>query len=356
MLPQRESLPAVTAAGVVAILFASVGILFGVLMQIFLIAQPNLESGSRRAALPPETRAAAAVVWLFILIVAIGELVVAINVLRRRNWARITILIWAGLMAFFCAISCVAVFFVMSVMPQSMPDIKDRGPFLVFMKFFLFVFYAIPFAVGVWWLILFTRPRVVSAFKTPFAFDMPSMAMDASGFPAPQTAALPAKPQKPSCPLPLLIVAGLLLSSAVSTPLILLLPNLPTMPFFFFGLTFSPWTGKVILSVLALLYGVAAIGLIRLKPFALHFVLFFQAVFFLNGIATIASPNFLNSFHEVMQQMAAKSPALPAGFPMFSDSFLRVMLIFGLVFSLTILGVLIGYRSRFLKAAAEAAR
>jgi len=128
------------------------------------------------------------------------------------------------------------------------------------------------------------------------------------------------------------------------------------MPFFFFGLTFSSWTGKIVLSVTALLYGVAAIGLIRLKPFALHFILFFQAVFFLNGIATIASPNFLNSFHEVMQQMAARNPALPAGFPTFSDSFLRAMLTFGLVFSLAILAVLIGYRSRFLKAAAEAAR
>ena len=128
------------------------------------------------------------------------------------------------------------------------------------------------------------------------------------------------------------------------------------MPFFFFGLTFTPWTGKIILSVVALLYGVAAIGLIRLKPFALHFVLIFQAIFFLNGIATIASPNFLNNFHEVMQQMAARYPTLPAGFPVFSDSFLRVMLIFGLVFSLAILGVLVGYRSRFLRAAAEASR
>jgi len=354
MLPQRESLPGVTAASVVAILFASIGILLSVFMQVFLIAMPNLESRSRQAPMPPELRAFSSVIWFFFLAIAIGELIVAINVLRRKNWARITILIWGGLMAFFCAISCVAVFFVLTVMRQNMPEMKDPG-FLLFLKLFLFLFYAIPFGVGVWWLILFTRPRVAAAFKTSVALPPSSMPLDSAGFPAQQPVLMPAAPQKPSCPVPLLIVAGLLLSSAVSTPLIFLLPTTPDMPFYFFGVVLPAPAGKVFLSVLALLYGVAGIGLIRLKPLALHFLLVFQVIFFLNGIASIASPNFMNGLHEVMEQMVAKNPALPPGFPFFSDSFLRAMLMFGMVFSLAIIGVLFGYRSRFLKAAAEAA-
>jgi hypothetical protein len=356
MLPQRESLPAVTAAGVIAILFASVGILFGALMQVALLALPNLESSSRRSAMPPETRAAASAIWFFILIVAIGELVVAINVLRRRNWARITILIWAGLMSFFCAISFVAVFFVMSFMPRTMPDMKDAGSFLIFMKFFLFLFYGIPFAVAIWWLILFTRPRVVAAFKTPAGGLPVPLALDASGFPQPQPPVAPTTSTKPSCPIPLLVVAGLLLSSAVSTPLLMFLPTTPTVPFFFFGFTFYGSVAKIAVVTLTLLYGVAAIGLIKLKPAALNFILIFQVIFLINGIASLASPNYLNEMHEAMLKVAASNPALPPDFPFFSGSFFRAILIFGLIFSMAIVGVLVAYRSRFLRAAAEAAR
>src|SRR5215475_12622940 len=143
MLPRRESLPAVTAAGIVAILFASLGVLFSVLFEISLFLLPNMGSRPGRAPMPPETRSLAAIVWFFFLAIAIGELVVAVNVLRRRNWARIAILIWGGLMAVFCAISCVAVFFVLSFMPQSMTDVKEAGSFVIFMKLFLFLFYAI---------------------------------------------------------------------------------------------------------------------------------------------------------------------------------------------------------------------
>jgi hypothetical protein len=356
MLPQRESLPAVTAAGIVAILFSSLGILFGVLMQAFLLALPNLESGSKRTAMPPETRAAASVVWFFILIVAIGGLVVAINVLRRRNWARIMILVWGGTMAVLSAISCIAVFFILSVMPQSVPDVKDAASFLIFMKFFLVIFYAIPCAVGVWWLILFTRPRVVAAFKTRGTTLPAPMPFDASGFPQPQPPPALALSSKPSCPVPLLIVAGLLLSSAVSTPLIMFLPTTPSVPFFFFGITLYGSTGKIVLAALSLLYGIAGIGLIKLKPAALNFILIFQVIFLINGIASLASPNYLNEMHEAVLKSVASNPALPPDFPFFTGSFFKGMLIFGLFFSLAMVGVLVAFRERFLKAAAEAAR
>jgi hypothetical protein len=353
MLPQRESLPAVTAAGVVAILFATLGILFSVLMQIFLLAPPNLESSSRRAAIPPDMRLFSSVLWLFVLAIAVGELVVAINVLRRRNWARLTILIWAGLMAFLCAISCAVVFFVLRVVSQTMPNLKDAGSVLVFTRLFLFLFYAIPFAIGVWWLVLFTRPRVVAAFKTP-TFGAP-LPLDASGFPQPRPAIAPTITSKPSCPLPLLIVAGFLLSSAVSTPVLMFLPTSPSVPFFFFGITFHGATGKIVVAALALIYGIAAIGLIKLKPAALNFILIFQVIFLINGIASLASPNYLGEMHEAVFKSAVSNSALPPNFPFFSATFFRAILVFGLVFSFAVVGVLIAFRPRFLRAA-EAAR
>src|SRR5262245_20340953 len=140
MYAQRESVPALTAAGVVAILFASLAILFGVLMQVFLFALPNLTEGSGPTQMPPGTRAIGGAFWFFVLILGVGELIIAINLLRRRNWARIAMLIWAGVMAFFSALSCIAVLFVFSVMPKALPDVKDPNQFLLFMKFFMVIF------------------------------------------------------------------------------------------------------------------------------------------------------------------------------------------------------------------------
>ena len=99
MYPRRESLPAVTAAGVVAIVFAAFAIVCGLLMQVFLFALPNLTEKNGAPPMPPLTRAIGAAFWFFVLIVGVGELIVAIHVFRRRNWARIAMLVWAGVMA-----------------------------------------------------------------------------------------------------------------------------------------------------------------------------------------------------------------------------------------------------------------
>ncbi len=353
MLPQRQSLPAVTAAGVVAILFAALTILFSLLMQIALVALPNLGNRPNQAPMPPGTRMLGGIFWFFVLLIGVGELFIAVNALRRRNWARIAMLVWAGIMAFFSAIAGIGVLFVLSMMRNSLPTARDAAPVLLYIKFFMLIFYGIPVAVGIWWLILFTRPRVVAAFKSLGGFAPEPMALDASGFPAPPPVALPAAPKKPSCPVPLLIVAGLLLASAVSTPIAFLLPSTPSVPMFFFGFTTTVTTGRLIVGALSVINGILAIGLIRLKPHALDALLALQSIFLINGVASLASPNFIHIMHDAMAQVAAANPNLPPGFPMFSDGFFRAILVFGLLFSLCIIGVLVGFRSRFVKAAAE---
>ena len=60
--------------------------------------------------------------------------------------------------------------------------------------------------------------------------------------------------------------------------------------------------------------------------------------------------------YAAMQQNAAQNPNLPGGNPFLTYSFARGALIGGIAFSSAILGVLVGFRDRFLKAAAEAAR
>jgi len=360
MLPQRESLPAVTAAGVVAIIFASFGVLACGLVTLVLLVMPSLPNQPGKSSMPPETRAMVIGVYAVLFAICVGELIIAINVLRRKNWARIALLIWAGIMAFFSVVTCIAVFFVMNFMPHATSNPQDANV-LVAMKFFMLVFYGIPFGVAVWWLILFNRPRVAAAFRAPSAM-VPGApvqwAVDASGFPVPVASALapiPVAPKKPSCPVPLLIVAGFLLFSAVVSPLFLLIPQKVATPVFLFGFTLSGPGGKIALTAFSLICGLMAIGLIRLKPRALDIVIALQGILLVNAMLSLASPTFLHTMYAAMQQNAAQNPNLHGGAPFLSYNFARGMLIGGIAFSSAILGILVGFRDRFLKAAAEAA-
>jgi len=203
MLPQREPLPAVTAAGIVAVIFAVFGILGCAVVMVSLVTLPLLPANPSAPAVPEATRAMVVVLYAFFLAIFVGELVVAINVLRRRNWARIAILIWAGIMVFLSAASCIVLLFIFSAMPQTTQNVGNPAAFLLFMKFFMVVFYGVPCGVGIWWLVLFTRRRVVDAFQSSGALaQIPPM--DASGFPAPAVAIPPPAPKKPSvrCPSP----------------------------------------------------------------------------------------------------------------------------------------------------------
>lgn len=354
MYPQRESLPAVTAAGVVAIIFASLGILGCGLLITVMLVMPNFPQ-NRGAAPPPEAARAMIIgIYAFFFAVCVGELIIAINVLRRKNWARIAMIVWASVMAFFSAVSCIAVFFVLNVMPQTEPTQKDPN-FLLFLKVFMLVLYGIPFVVAVWWLILFNRPRVAAAFKTPFPISAPGWSADQSGFPSPyaQAPLAPLTPGKPSCPVPVVIVCAIFLISAAFAPLVFLLPHRSSAPLFLFGYVAFNSIGKYFYAVLSLVYAVLAIGVIRLRTRALDAMIALQGLFLINGLLSIASPTYLHTLQDTMQRNAMTNPALPNGLPFLSYSFLRWAMIGGVAFSSAVLGVLVGFRDRFRKAAAE---
>ena len=353
MLPKRESLPAVTAAAVVAIVFAVLGVLGGLLIELSMLLMPDVQTSAGRPAIPPGTRAMGGIVWFFVITVCVFGIFVGAGVLRRRNWARISILVWAAFMTMVSAVSIPALFLVFNAMPGMMRADANVAPVMGFMKWFIVLFYGIPLGVGIWWLVLFTRPRVSAAFTAPAQAlaPYPPTTMDVSGFPLspPATASLA---HKPTCPLPLMILAGFLVFSAFSMLLILLVPVTSSMPFFFFGNFYSGLTAKFFLALMGLLYGVGGVGIFRLKPWALHTVLGLQLVFLLNGTLSILNPRFLAVMQEVMQQSYAENSALAGGNPFLTSSLLQTFMIIGLCFGAAIVAVMLFYRSRFLEAAA----
>lgn len=353
MLPQRESFPAVTAAGVIAVLFASFGILGCGFVLLSLIAMPHLPADSNVPSMPEGTRTLAALIYLFFLAVCVAELIVAINVFRRRNWARIAILIWAGLMTAMCALGILGIWLISAILPQTTSQMPDSAMFMAFLRFFLFLFYGVPLGVGIWWLILFTRPRVVAAFQPLTTLQAPET-IDASGFPAP---ALPnSGATKFSIPLPIAVIAALDVSGAVWMILMLFIPLPFQVPFFLFGLQISNFPYKVFLSLLGAAYIAFVVGIFKLRRWGLDSLLIVKSLLFLSGIVSLFNPRFMAAMDDLMFQLAAKNPALPAGRPIFPHHFMGSIMAFSYVFGIALLVVMAVYRGRFLKAAAEAGR
>ena len=95
-------------------------------------------------------------------------------------WASVSFAAGIGL------ITIPVLFFVFSAMPGMMPKEADAAPVLSVMKWISVLLYGIPLGVGIWWLVLFTRPRVAAAFSDPPGLASYPPTMDVSGFPLPQ--------------------------------------------------------------------------------------------------------------------------------------------------------------------------
>ena len=360
MQPDPKSHPAVTAAGIVAILFAAFGVLIAIVVEAAMLFVSRISSESSGIPLPEAVRAMTSITWLFLLALNIFGIFVGTSIFRRRNWARICILIWGGLMAFFSAITILVTLLIMGQMPYVVPHSVVAAHVLVIMKWVMALFYAIPLGVGIWWLILFTRKAVVEEFNPLFARLHPGKTLDSSGFPQEPPAAPSYVPGGPTCPLPLIVVAGLDIFSGASTLTILFIPYslISSIPVFFFGRAFYGGVSLVFLSLLGIVYLVCGIGILKLKPWALDPLIWCQGLFFLSGLVTFFNPRFIPVMKEAMLRIIPKVPELPANaqiptnlFP-FSDTFFKAMMGFGFLFGAAMLAILITYRKRYLEAAA----
>lgn len=351
-----ESLPSVTAAGVVAIIFGVFGVLGSLLAALSTMLMPGVQTVRGAPPMPPEVRTMSAVILLFLLGLSVSGIFVGSGIIRRRNWARITILVWAGFMAF-VSLSAVAFSFVIfSAMPaMQLPNVNpaDTGRFLHVVNLFVAIFYGIPAAVGIWWIVLFTRKRVAAAFTNPL---QPVAVMDPSGFP--RLSAAPGVPgqKRPACPLPLAILAGLFIFSAGFTVILAVVPMPYSFPFYFFGHVYFGLPAKTFLGLLSIAMAITSIGVLKLKAWAIHALLVVQGIFFVNGLLAMMSATFRVAVEEAMEKASGQYPGFPGGNPFLSVNYLRPMMIFGLIFGAVIIGLLVFLRTRFLEQAAAAAK
>jgi hypothetical protein len=316
----------ITAAGVVAIIgsvLTAFGIslgLLGVLLSSQLQAQP---------ALTPMIRTMTTAFLFLCLAISIFGICAGIGLLRLKNWARISVLVWSGLTVVFCAM--IILFFIF--IPTPTPPNGVPG-FSTIVHAFVILFYGLPFVIGVWWLILFNRSEIIRQFSPPvFA---------AEGF---RSTAQVAERLKPQPPIPIIVLAVFLLIGPLGFAFIVLM-RAPTI---LFGHVFRGSSSVVIALVLCVVSVAAAVGLLKLKRWGYSLTVGLQFLFLVSGIVTLLTPGFDAVMQNEIVAMMARMGQQPVGNVLQTA---HASFRFGVAVPVAILVIAIYYRPKFLHAAA----
>ena len=321
----------IIVAAVVAIL-GGLFLLLGcsvVFLGMLLVKLPGATS-----AVPPFLRNAMLATQGFMMCLSLFGIATGIALLYLRNWARISILIWGGMLVFFGIIGIPIVLLMPFSLAPNAPDLPVES--IEAVRSILLIVYGMPLLIGIWWLVLFKRKTVKAQFGgTTISAD-------------------PGLPQKPACPLPISVLAWFYITSILN---LLFLPFLPfRVPIFVFGRVLPGSVGLTVLTLGCLAFFLAGIGLLKLKPWSYSLTIGLQLFWLASTVVTMLSPNYNSVMESFLKEMQAslhlpETPFSPANLARHYGW----TVVLGLLFASAILGLLVYYRPRFLEAASRAA-
>ncbi len=244
---------AIRASATIAIAGSAAALIFSAVLALAVLLTPPRETGP----LPPGVMkiAGVAVATVFAGGAAWG-VCSGVGVFRRRNWARVSMIVFAGLLAFLGVTGALAA---IALPFGDAPDVDHRAAAIV--RASMIAFYGLITVLGAWWLVLFTRKTAMKYFEAP------ERAPDER-------------------PISIGVVAWSLLASAVVTALAAALRS----PTAFFGFVVSGWAAAAIYTVYtaALIY--LGSGLLHLDNAARAWSIVFFCAVAANGVVAALSP------------------------------------------------------------------
>jgi hypothetical protein len=213
----------VTASAIVAI----IGSILALLLAVLSPASLFIETAKPQP--PNSAQHVIAGAAMFAALAGIG-IWTSVGLFRLRSWARISILVFAGLLA---AGSILSLLMTMAV---PMPSNTTAGTQHTF-RLVIAVMFGIPLAIAVWWLIQFNTQSTKAAFASPI----------------PEAA--------PLRPLSITVIGWWIIVGSVSCLFLIL----ARMPVFLFGAIFNGWTAGVIYLLLGALSVYIGKGLLDLR-------------------------------------------------------------------------------------------
>jgi hypothetical protein len=231
-----------------------------------------------------------------------------IGLIGLRRWARISVLVFAGLLVL-CSLPAAVM---MAVIP--LPAINDANVpanFASIMRVGMALFYAAFAALGGLWLYFFNKERVKSQFQSRRPTTETSAAQLPWGTPLAASGA-----RHRGRPVSVTIIGWFMIVGSVLAPLILLFDSAVfsgvQMPVYFLGLYFSGRSAYIVLAVWLAAQMAAGVGLLKLKNWALFTAIGLQCLAAVNLAMLITIPESRTRFQQIMDtMMASMNPHIP---------------------------------------------
>ena len=246
----------------------------------------------------------------------------AVGIWRLQNWARLSFLIYSGVMVLMCVLVVAVMWVVLPSLPNFQPQVAAR------VRVIMAITYGLPAAIGVWWLILFNRKDIARQFQ-----GEPLMMEDG---------VTPLSP-KPACPLPIAVLAGLSLISVCSVPIIFLMPT--PVPLVLFGHAISGRPALAIFTLMSLTLAVSGIGLLQLRKWSYPLAIGYYLFWCLNATVAFLNPKTWTLMNDVLAKV--QTPGYPGGAITYSRNQYLAASAGGLLFAIAILVTLLYYRTAF---------
>jgi len=223
----------------------------------------------------------------------------AVAIFRRRGWARVSIIIFAMLLAFMGVGGGLAIL-VLQLPPQQEGAI-DVARYWDAVRYGIAGFYGVLAALAAWWLVLFN----LKSTKEYFAQGGPS--------------------EPGARPLSISVIAWFLLAGAL-----FLVPSAAIrFPAFVFGTVITGWGAVAVYIVFAAANVYLGIGLLRLREQARLGTIVYMGVMALNSLLTMAPPGYAAKMQILQKEMPR---FFPAGTPVQMPQPAWVFVVMGMVF------------------------
>jgi len=264
-----------------------------------------------------------------------------IGLVKTKQWARISTLVYAAMLVFFSLPAAAIMAFMPLPNPPSVNDTNSPFNIMLIVRVGGTLVYAMFAALGGYWLYFFNTQKV----KTQFRAQQPSPEIGQS-----EVLVLPSAipgvrlgPDHRARPLSVTIIGWYLIIGSAFAVLSLVLTNALfarlKLPFFFLGVfLFGPGAYLLLMVWMAVQAG-AAVGLLKLKSWGLYTTIALQCLALLNMVMIAAVPANRVRFQQIMESfrfsatggMFNSAPRFPMWIGMLGSLPLIVVILFFLI-------------------------
>jgi hypothetical protein len=301
----------VTVSGVIVLLGCGVTLVSSAFMAL------GLAEIASRGATPQFSRSAGVFLVLFMVAFAIWGIATGINLFHLREWARISMLVFSGVLLVISLPGIVMMLLVPFPAPPDVADPQLMQRVMAATRIGMIVVYGLLAALGGWWLYWFNSRAVKDQFRSKGA---PEQISSAVWVPTAASAS-------PKRPISITIIAYLSLVGACLFPIFQVL-HLPMM---FLGFVFTGWKASLIVMGFMTVQLLMAYGLLQLEPWGRSLAIYYFNFAIFNSIISVILPGAQARFDEAtaLLQGTMGLPASPVKFPIWS----------GLLFGLPIIAI-----------------